>query len=112
MKRLLYALLTALVLIFIAPRSHGALPEGADLSLAPWFNGLQQPNTGMSCCSIADCRPVNTRVGPQGWEIEVAGEWRQVPQEVILRGKENPTGRPVACVFNGAILCFVEPAGV
>ena len=37
-------------------------PPDADMSLAPWFQSLKQPGTGMSCCSMADCRPADFRI--------------------------------------------------
>ena len=36
-------------------------PPDADMSLAPWFQGLRQPGTGMMCCSIADCHQTDFR---------------------------------------------------
>lgn len=93
--------------ILVNSAVFGAPPENADPALAPWFRSLAQPGTGISCCSIADCRPVDARITPTGYEIYVKEEWLAVPPEKILRGKENPTGKPVACVLNGQVLCFV-----
>lgn len=94
-------------LMLIASAAVGAPPENADPTLAPWFRSLAQPGTGISCCSLADCRPVDARITPSGYQIHVKDEWLTVPPEKILRGKENPTGKPVACVLNGQVLCFV-----
>lgn len=82
-------------------------PDNADPALAPWFRSLAQPGTGISCCSLADCRPVSARITPSGYQILVNKRWIAVPPEKILQGKENPTGKPVACVVNGEVLCFV-----
>lgn len=82
-------------------------PENADPALAPWFRSLAQPGTGLSCCSLADCRPVDARITPSGYQIRVDNRWLAVPPEKVLHGKENPTGKPVACVLNGQVLCFV-----
>ena len=87
--------------------AFGAPPENADPALAPWFRSLAQPGTGISCCSLADCRPVDARITPSGYEILVNGQWLAVSPEKILHGKENPVGKAVACVLNGQILCFV-----
>lgn len=87
--------------------AYGAPPENADPALAPWFRSLAQPDTGISCCSIADCRPVDARITPDGWEIFHDDKWLPVPPAKILVGKQNPTGKPVACVLNGQVLCFV-----
>ena len=83
--------------VLVCSAALGAPPENADPALAPWFRSLAQPGTGISCCSIADCRPVDARITPSGYEIFVKNEWLTVPPEKILRGKENPTGKPVAC---------------
>jgi hypothetical protein len=98
------AVAAAVVASFAA---FGAPPENADPALAPWFRSLAQPGTGISCCSIADCRPVEARITPSGYEIHVKDKWVAVPPDKILHGKENPTGKPVACVLNDQILCFV-----
>src|SRR5215510_8006667 len=49
-------------------------PPNADMTLAPWFQGLRQPRTGMSCCSIADCRPTDFRTNGSHYEAMVDGE--------------------------------------
>jgi len=84
-------------------------PEGADMSLAPWFQSLQQPGTGMSCCSIADCRPSEFRIANGSYEAWVAGEWKVVPPEVILRRTDHPTGSAIVCYtpYRG-IMCFIR----
>ena len=71
-------------------------PPNADMSLAPWFQGLRQPGTGLSCCSIADCRPTDFRTNGNHYEAMVEGEWRVVPPHVILEQIENPEATPAA----------------
>jgi hypothetical protein len=89
---------------------RAAPPENADPSLAPWFQTLLQPGTGVSCCSITDCRPVDSRVGPAGYEVFLEEEWQAVPADKILNGKHNPLGRAVVCSSPAmGILCFVRP---
>lgn len=108
MTRWIVATLIALACMVDVP-AWPAPPENADPSLAPWYQGLQQPDTGVSCCSIADCRPVEDRVGPNGYEVLLEDEWRPVPPEKILQGKFNPTGRAVVCSSPAlGILCFVR----
>jgi hypothetical protein len=96
---------------------HAAPPDNADPSLSPWFESLRQPGTGASCCSIADCRIVETRRGHRGYEVRIdqtwnisSAFWLQVPAEKILDPRSNPTGRAVLCYTPEAgILCFVPP---
>lgn len=111
MKMAGYLAIAAATLLAAAELAHSAPPEGADPALAPWFQSLTQPGTGISCCSIADCRPVDYKQTDHGsgWAIVVDGQWTDVPPEHVIKGKANPTGRPVACVLHGNILCFVEP---
>jgi len=84
-------------------------PPGADMSLAPWFQGLHQPGTGMSCCSIADCHPTDFRTSGTHYEALIEGRWLAIPPDKILDRTDNPTGRAVVCYTPTlGILCFVR----
>lgn len=111
MKRLAIAL--ALCLFLVTGSSTGVVgapPEGADMRLGPWFESLRQPGTGMSCCSISDCRPVDSRVGPDGYEAWIDNNWLPVPANRFLQSQPNPLGRAVACYMPVlGIMCFVRP---
>ncbi|HXP32336.1 MAG TPA: hypothetical protein VN832_14675 [Stellaceae bacterium] len=88
-----------------------APPEGADPTLAPWFQSLRQPGTGVSCCSIADCRATEYRSRGEGYEAFIDERWISVPQERVLDHIDNPTGRAVVCYEpTRGILCFVRPS--
>lgn len=84
-------------------------PPGADMSLAPWFRSLHQPGTGMSCCSIADCRPTDFRIHDGHYQAKISGDWRDVPASTVLKRADNPTGRAVVCYtpYLG-IMCFIK----
>ena len=103
---------------------HGvsaAPPEGADPALAPWFKSLVQPQTGLSCCGIADCRPVPYRIQGTHFQAYIGGafprwsrapyDWVEVPDENVLHRHDNPTGEGVACWRNGQVICFIEGNG-
>src|ERR1700761_6489802 len=93
----------------LARPAWAAPPPDADPSLAPWFNSLRQPWTNALCCSVADCRPVQSRLNDGHYEALIEGEWRQVPDRLILNRSDNPTGRAVACwTPRVGILCFVR----
>jgi hypothetical protein len=102
-----------LVLTLFAPLAmrtgDAAPPENADPALAPWFESLKQPGTGIPCCSIADCRPVEYRLAADGYEALLDARWVRVPDDKILRGMSNPLARRVVChsPISGTILCFV-----
>jgi hypothetical protein len=89
----------------------GGPPSGADPNspLGLWYRSLTTPLSGASCCSVADCRPVDARLIGEGWEIHVNGVWIPVSPYVVLK-RNNPDGRPIACLRPGIILCFVPPA--
>ena len=96
-------------------------PEGADLSLAPWFKSLRQPRTNQSCCDMADCRRVQYRMAGDHFQAFIGDEfprwtnaphaWVDVPNANVLHRLDNPTGEGVACWFQGQVLCFIEGNG-
>ena len=116
MKPLLIA--AALAVIGVA---HAQPPAGTDLNSpeAKWYRGLAQPNTGYGCCSIADCRPVEFRqrdghfqahITPARFGDAAPDLWAEVPDEVVIRDRPNPTGEAVACWYANQVRCFVLPS--
>jgi len=89
--------------------SVAAPPENADPALHGWFESLKQPGSGVSCCSIADCRPVEYRLAPDGYEAYIDANWMHVPDDKVLHGMLNPVARGIVCrsPISGSILCFV-----
>src|SRR5260370_29800658 len=65
----------SLLAAFPAP---AAPPPNADPALAPWFQSLRQPETGMSCCDIADCRPTEYRTVGDQYEVWIEDQWLPV----------------------------------
>lgn len=87
----------------------GACPVSAHEAGAPhaeWYRALTAPD-GSSCCNMHDCAPVAARIGPNGWQANVAGEWLDVPDGIVLPRHDNPTGEAVLCRFHGEMRCFV-----
>jgi hypothetical protein len=86
-----------------------ALPLRSDTSLGYWYRSLMRNDGGGSCCDTADCRVVDYRIGPIGYEAFVDGQWAAVPDDVVLRRHDNPTGGAVLCrdPFFHKMLCFV-----
>src|ERR1041385_6195214 len=70
-----------------------------DPEMHQWFSSLKQPNTGISCCSIADCRPYDSQMSGDHYEIRIHGQWWPVPNNVVLH-RENITGSAIACIRN------------
>jgi len=109
-QRTLLFLASGLFVLLCYLDVRAAPPPDSDGRYANWFQNLRQPGTGSSCCSLADCRMTEYRGTPQGYEALVYGRWVVVPQEKILRGIVNPTGRAVVCAHpDGTVLCFVTP---
>lgn len=99
----------AVVIALLVHAASAAPPENADPKLAPWFNDLRQPWTNALCCSIADCRPTESRTQGDHYEVFVGGEWLVVPDDKVLQRSDNPTGHAVVCwTPRAGILCFVR----
>ena len=107
---------------FMLAIGHAAPPhdQPIDPVMHDWFQSLKQPNTGSGCCSIADCRPYDSRIVNDHYEILFNNRWYLVPQEVVLH-RENKAGTAIACMrtrwnfdfsppppdFDPTIMCFV-----
>lgn len=121
-----------LILIATTIPAFAEPPRGADMSLAPWFESLRVPEAvptsgGLACCSVADCRPVRYKATGDHYEAFIdsktfpddgepghgmaPNEWVRVPDEVILKRYDNPTGEGVACWYAGHMRCFVLSSG-
>ena len=108
-RRLCAVTAAFIVVSFIG--ASAAPPPNADATLAPWFQSLRQPGTGISCCSMADCRATEYRTTAIGYEAFVDDKWMPVPPDRVLEHTDNPTGRAIVCYMPGrGILCFVRPA--
>ena len=106
-------LIIAMVMLVLTFVAFAKPPDGADPSsaLSQWYHSLKSPLNGGSCCSEADCRPTLAKIVDDHWEIKLEDTWLPVPSNVVLK-RNNEDGRPVACVMNGIILCFVPPSAV
>ena len=103
------ALILAAAFSMFAGSGFARPPKNADMSLAPWFQSLRQPGTGMSCCSIADCRATDYRTSGDHYEVLINDKWTLVPKDKILQRIDNPVGRAVVCWTPSlGIMCFVR----
>jgi len=100
-------IILASLIIALTTLARAAPPPDADPALAPWFQSLQRPDVGGSCCSIADCRRVQSRLGKTGYEVLLDDRWVLVPGKRVVQGRENPTGEAVVCARGHVIICFV-----
>jgi hypothetical protein len=52
---------------------------------------------------------VESRLSDGHYDALIEGEWRRVPDHLILNRSDNPTGRAIACwTPQVGILCFVR----
>jgi hypothetical protein len=93
--------IVAIALVLLAAGARAAPPENADPALAPWFQSLAVPGTGISCCSIADCRPTDYRT--------VGDHYEALIENKVLQRTDNPVGRAVVCwTPERGVMCFVR----
>jgi len=111
------SILAVTVALLAGHSIQAAPPPNADPALAPWFQSLQQPGTGISCCSISDCRPTEFRTKGDLYEVLIAPgtfdvtdqRWLTVPPDKILQRTDNPVGRAVVCWRPSlGIMCFIR----
>jgi len=95
--------------VILAASAFAEPPPDADESLAPWYQSLRQPGSGISCCSLADCRTTDYRTDGSNYEALIDGQWLIVPEDKVLQRTDNPTGRAVVCWTPArGIMCFVR----
>ncbi len=84
---------------------------------ADWFQSLNRPDVGGSCCSLSrDCQPAEYRLSPaptaegSEYEVLIGGRWVRVPERAVIRRHDNPTGSGVLCKASPSdfIYCFVS----
>lgn len=97
--------------------------KNVDPKIRDWFEKQRSPN-GVPCCSVADGHSTTWRKSEtEGYEYEVPieGDWVPVPNEVIIRNANNPTGEAIVWFVkqyqnqgtkNWYIRCFVLGDGV
>ncbi|HUK61535.1 MAG TPA: hypothetical protein VLV50_20045 [Stellaceae bacterium] len=99
----------SLAALLFAASAVAEPPPDADYRLAPWFQSLRQPGSGISCCSLADCRTTEYRTDGDSYEALIDGRWLIVPEDKVLQRTDNPTGRAVVCWTPArGIMCFVR----
>lgn len=77
--------------------------------IGEWFKSLRQPDTGMSCCDLSDCRALKDdewRLVDGDYEVILHGRWEKVPEDKVLHRRDNPKQAPVLCAMT-KIFCFV-----
>lgn len=95
----------------------------ADPAVAAWYESrilteAAEKRFGFhSCCAHADTVKTKFRIsrgsaGPQWWWLN-AGQWTQVPPDIIHWNQHSPSNEPVLFAVGGAPVCFFPPgAGI
>ncbi|MGA9016098.1 MAG: hypothetical protein WB509_26675, partial [Acetobacteraceae bacterium] len=63
--------LAAAMVLGVSVMANAAPPVGQpiDPEMSWWYQSLKQPGTGAGCCSMADCRPYDSRLVDDHYEI-------------------------------------------
>lgn len=116
-------------LLLVASATLGRPPPGADPSgaTAQWYKSLTQ-NSGASCCSNADCRPVEAYTVKGHWIARVdtgtfgegaPNNWVEIPDTAILHDRVSIEDKPVLCWHrtflsgeqanpSAGVMCFIR----
>ena len=105
----------AALLALVSAAVHAQPPAMTDPDLAPWFQSLQSPALGISCCDQADghiLKDSEWRQNGDAYEVTIENTWVPVPAQAVLDRTDNPTGSAVAFWLPGTtnIICFVRPS--
>ena len=79
-----------------------------------FYSRLIRKDTKTSCCSLNDCRPTQSRMVGDHYEVKVEGEWTPVPKEAI-QNMMAPDGGAHVCApkqqgsNRGVVYCVVLP---
>jgi hypothetical protein len=90
---------------------HGV---GHDSWHESFYSTLIRKDTKTSCCNLSDCRPTQSRMVNDHYEVKVDGAWLPVPKEAI-QNVAAPDGGAHVCApaqigaAKGKIYCVVLP---
>ena len=104
----------AIVLSTFSSAQDGHYGAGHDNWHESFYSKLIRKDTKTSCCNLADCRPTQSRMVDDHYEVKVDGEWMRVPKEAI-QNVAAPDGGAHVCAPNqngrnkGTIYCVVLP---
>lgn len=79
-----------------------------------FYSKLVRKDKKTSCCSLLDCRPTQSRMIGDHYEVKVEGEWTPVPKDVI-QNVTAPDGGAHVCApkqqgaNKGVLYCVVLP---
>ena len=80
-----------------------------------FYSKLKRNDGKGSCCNLMDCRPTQSRMVGDHYEVKVDGEWRPVPNDKI-NNVVAPDGGAHVCAprqvrhNKGVLFCVILPS--
>lgn len=75
-----------------------------------WFRSLMRPDTGTSCCNVADCHKTVADWRGNQWWAKVDEQWTPIPNEKVVKDHDSFDGEAYVCSGDARfIFCFVPP---
>jgi len=117
-RRPFISLLGSAVSAFLGVSTAGAQEGYYGVGHDKWHQGfystLKRNDGGGSCCNLMDCRPTQSRMVGDHYEVKVDGTWTPVPPDKI-NNVIAPDGGAHVCapkqegVNRGVLFCVVLP---
>lgn len=111
---ILSLVISAVGMALSASAQEGHIGQGHDEWHQDFYQKLVTPETKVSCCSLADCRPTSGRSVGDHYEVKVNGAWVTVLPGKVVKVSAPDGGYHVCApqVFDGApehLYCVVLP---
>jgi hypothetical protein len=113
-SRPLLCIAAALAVPAFALAQEGQHGVGHDAWHESFYSKLIRKDTKTSCCNLLDCRPTESRMVGDHYEVKVDGVWLRVPKDSI-QNVSAPDGGAHVCApkqtgaNRGTIYCVVLP---
>jgi hypothetical protein len=98
-----------------AVAQDGYYGAGHDKWHHDFYLKLKRNDGGGSCCNLMDCRPTQSRMVGDHYEVKVDGEWMAVPKDKI-NNVVAPDGGAHVCAprqvgqNKGVLFCVILPS--
>ena len=98
-----------------APAQEGYYGAGHDKWHEGFYSKLKRNDGQGSCCNLMDCRPTQSRMVGDHYEVKVDGEWMPVPKDKI-NNVVAPDGGAHVCAprqegrNKGVLFCVILPS--
>jgi hypothetical protein len=111
-------ILLSVIVLLILPRESSGQEGHHGVGHESWhesfYSTLMRKDTKTSCCNMSDCRPTESRMVGDHYEVKVDGAWVSVPKEVIQNisapdGGAHVCAPPQIGASKGKVYCVVLP---